>query len=438
MQSHVQNTAKMLSLCPIQRLIKQKMIKALNISNFKSLRNAKLPLGKITVLTGANNSGKSSFIYSLLALKNTITNPNQSIDGCLTLPFINLGGFQQTVTNKEEDKQIELEIVCKEGDIEVAYKLAMGKVSSFLEITSTTRFYGFSAKLEIAFPYPANKVQEFEFETASLKVKYNWNGVIANMLSVIPADDFFNSGKPKDIPQAEIDKDTAVIKSIFQVPIAEFTKIDFVPIRRGFTQSYYSPVPLTAQISTEEQIASLLGHDRDLAGKVAFYLEKIVDRNFTVYSPPGIATIYLQTTDRKTGFTADLVNEGLGTNQLVTILAKIMQKNNKFICIDEPEIHLHPTIIDKLVSVLIEMAENEGKQFLISTHSEHFISALLKNVAEDRIKPEDLKVFYLHKSGKETSIEFQEINGDGQIKGGLKNFYDMELNNVKTLFKITD
>jgi AAA15 family ATPase/GTPase len=438
MQSHVQNTAKMLSLCPIQRLIKQKMIKALNISNFKSLRNAKLPLGKITVLTGANNSGKSSFIYSLLALKNTITNPNQSIDGCLTLPFINLGGFQQTVTNKEEDKQIELEIVCKEGDIEVAYKLAMGKVSSFLEITSTTRFYGFSAKLEIAFPYPANKVQEFEFETASLKVKYNWNGVIANMLSVIPADDFFNSGKPKDIPQAEIDKDTAVIKSIFQVPIAEFTKIDFVPIRRGFTQSYYSPVPLTAQISTEEQIASLLGHDRDLAGKVAFYLEKIVDRNFTVYSPPGIATIYLQTTDRKTGFTADLVNEGLGTNQLVTILAKILQKNNKFICIDEPEIHLHPTIIDKLVSVLIEMAENEGKQFLISTHSEHFITALLKNVGEDRIKPEDLKVFYLYKSGKETSIEFQEINADGQIKGGLKNFYDTELNNVKTLFKITD
>jgi AAA15 family ATPase/GTPase len=413
------------------------MIKSLNISNFKSLRTAKLPLGKITVLTGSNNSGKSSFIYSLLALKNTITNPNQSIDGCLTLPFINLGGFQQTVTNKEEDKQIGLEIVCEEDDIEVAYKLAMGKVSSFLEI-NCLRPYKFSARLEIAFPYPANKVQEFEFETASLKVKYNWNGVIANILSVIPADDFFNSGKPKDIPQAEIDKNTAVIKSIFQVPIAEFTKIDFVPIRRGFTQPYYSPVPLTAQISTEEQIASLLGHDRDLAGRVAFYLEKIVDRNFSVYSPPGIATIYLQTTDRKTGFTADLVNEGLGTNQLVTILVKILQKNNKFICIDEPEIHLHPTIIDKLVSVLIEMAENENKQFLISTHSEHFISALLKNVAEDKIKPEALKVFYLHKSGKETSTEFQEINADGQIKGGLKNFYDTELNNVKTLFKITD
>jgi predicted ATPase len=413
------------------------MIKSLNISNFKSLRNVKLPLGKITVLTGANNSGKSSFIYSLLALKNTITNPNQSIDGCLTLPFINLGGFQQTVTNKEEDKQIELEIVCEEDDIEVAYKLAMGKVSSFLEI-NCQRPYLFSAKLEIAFPYPANKVQEFEFETLLFEAKYDWNGVIANIISIHSNEDILNPGKPLNIPQTEIDKFTARIKKIFPLPIAEFTKIDFVPIRRGFTQPYYSPVPLTAQISTEEQIASLLGHDRDLAGRVAFYLEKIVDRNFSVYSPPGIATIYLQTTDRKTGFTADLVNEGLGTNQLVTILAKILQQSNKFICIDEPEIHLHPTIIDKLVSVLIEMAENEGKQFLISTHSEHFINALLKNVVNDKIKPEDLKMCYLHKSGKETSIELQEINADGQIKGGLKNFYDTELNNIKTFFKITD
>ena len=146
----------------------------------------------------------------------------------------------------------------------------------------------------------------------------------------------------------------------------------------------------------------------------------------------------MQTTDKKNGFTADLVNEGLGTNQLVTILAKIMQKNNKFICIDEPEIHLHPSIIDKLVSVLIEMSEHEDKQFLISTHSEHFINSLLKNVVDEKISNNDVKVYFLNKTRKETNIEFQEINVDGQIKGGLKNFYQTELNNLKTFFKITD
>ncbi|HEV8081584.1 MAG TPA: AAA family ATPase [Chitinophagaceae bacterium] len=411
------------------------MIKTLNIQNFKSLRKAELPLGKITVLTGANNSGKSSFIYSLLALKNTITNPNQSIDACLTLPFINLGGFTQTVFNKDESQNIVLEIVSEEGDIEVAYKLSIGKVTSSLEITSL-KPYQFSAKLDVAFPYPANKAEEFEFETDSLQIKFNWNGIIGNILSVSTVGFIDNIADSSQ--RVIINQTTALLKKIFQLPITEFAKIDFVPLRRGFTQPYFNPVPLSAQISTEEQIASLLGNDRDLVGKVAFYLEKIVDRTFSVYSPPGIATIYLQTMDRKNGFTADLVNEGLGTNQLVTILAKIMQKNNKFVCIDEPEIHLHPTIIDKLVSVLIEMAENEDKQFLVSTHSEHFINSLLKSVVDGKIQDEEVKVYYLNKTRKETKTEFQEINSDGQIKGGLKNFYDTELNNIKTFFKITD
>ncbi|MFM9837713.1 MAG: AAA family ATPase [Cyclobacteriaceae bacterium] len=411
------------------------MITKLSIENFKSLRKAELPLGKITVLTGANNSGKSSFIYSLLALKNTITNPNQSIDACLTLPFINLGGLKQTVFNKDDSQNIVLEIVMEEGEIEVSYKLSMGKVASFLEVTCL-KPYQFSAKLDIAFPYPANKEEEFEFENDSLQVKYNWNGIIANILSVSTVG-FVNN--PADSSQIIfINETTALLKRIFQLPLYEFAKIDFVPLRRGFTQPNFNPVPLGAQISTEAEIATLLGIDRDLAGKVAFYLEKIVDRNFTVYSQPGIATIYLQTRDRNSGFTSDLVNEGLGTNQLVTILAKIMQKSNKFICIDEPEIHLHPTIIDKLVSVLIEMAEHEDKQFLVSTHSEHFINSLLKNVVETKIKNQEVKIYYLNKTRKETNTEFQEINSDGQIKGGLKNFYDTELNNLKAFFKITD
>lgn len=411
------------------------MITKLNIENFKSLRKAELALGKITVLTGANNSGKSSFIYSLLALKNTITNPNQSIDACLTLPFINLGGFKETVFFKDETENINLEIICNDGEIEVGYKLSIGKVASFIELNAIKPFQ-FTAKLEIAFPYPANKTEEFSYENENLQVKYSWNGIIGNIISVSTAGFIEN---PSDTSQTKIiNETTAILKRIFQLPLTEFAKIDFVPLRRGFTQPYFNPVPLGALISTEEEIATLLGNDRDLAGKVTFYLEKIVERSFSVYSPPGIATIFLQTMDKKNGFTADLVNEGLGTNQLVTILAKIMQKNNKFICIDEPEIHLHPTIIDKLVTVLIEMAEHEDKQFLVSTHSEHFINSLLKNVVEKKIENEEVRVYYLDKTRRETKIEFQEINSDGQIQGGLKNFYQTELSNLKTFFKISD
>ena len=155
-----------------------------------------------------------------------------------------------------------------------------------------------------------------------------------------------------------------------------------------------------------------------------------------LYFTQGTANFYLRTIDKKTGFASELVNEGLGTNQLVTILAKVLYNKSKFICIDEPEIHLHPTIIDKLVSVLIEIAEQEGKQFLVSTHSEHFITSLLNSVVKNDINNDDVKVYYLAKEGKATKVERQQINEYGQIEGGLKNFYASELDNLKTLFKI--
>jgi AAA15 family ATPase/GTPase len=414
------------------------MISKLKIQNFRSIKNAELSLGKITVLTGANNSGKSSLIYAILALKNTISNPNQSIDNCLTLPFINLGGFEQTVYLKDQKLNINLGITARENDTEMDYDLSMGKVSSSLNLLAKTPFQ-FSAKIDIAFPYPANKSEILTIQPYGYPIRLSWNG-ISSMLN--NSDETHNSlsrsmkiaFEKKELKEIKTD----LLLSIFRIPIISISKIDFVPLRRGFTKPFFNPVPLQAQISTEDEMATLLAHDRELVGKVAHYLEKIVDRTFSVHSIPGIGSFNLQTRDRKTGFTADLVNEGLGTNQLVTILAKILQKENKFICIDEPEIHLHPTIIDKLVSVLIEIAEQENKQFLVSTHSEHFINSLLTKVAAKEIQHEDVKVYYLHKDKEETKIEDQEVNDKGQIKGGLKNFYATELSNMDTFFKITD
>ena len=393
------------------------MITKLHIRNFKSIKNVDLDIGKITVLTGANNSGKSSFIYALLALKNIVNNPNQSIDNFLNLPFINLGGFEQTVFDKNKDQIIIVGVTIRESEFEVDYSIWLNPKGSNVRL-SIIKPHEEKHSIDISFPYGANKYNQFNLVVDGKDVQLAWNGFTAK------AQDFSPILLYALMP--------------FQLPIDTFSKLDFVPIRRGFTKPFYGNVPLQSQISTEEEVATLLAIDRELTGKVAHYLEKIVDRSFSVYNTPGIANFYLQTRDKKTGFTSDLVNEGLGTNQLVTILAKILQPKNKFICIDEPEIHLHPSIIDKLVSVMIEIAEDEGKQFLVSTHSEHFITSLLNSVVKKEINNDDVKVYYLTKDGKETKVEEQAINEDGQIEGGLKNFYTSELDNLKTLFKITE
>ncbi len=395
------------------------MISQLHIRNFRSIQSADLNLGKITVLTGANNSGKSSFIYALLVLKNIVDNPNRSIDNFLNLPFINLGGFEQVVFNKDIAANIALGVTIEDSVWEVTYYVRFNPQSALINLF-INKPVSEEYHIEIAFPYSANKAINITQAINGAEVSINWNGFIASF-----------SDNPPLISNLEMS-----YLWPFQMPINTFSGADFVPIRRGFTQPFYGQVPLQSQISTEEEIATLLTIDSILVNKIAFYLEKIVGHGFLVQKIQSISSFYLLADDKKTGYVSYLVNEGLGTNQLVTILAKVLQDKNKFICIDEPEIHLHPSIIDKLVSVMIEIAEKEDKQFLVSTHSEHFITALLNSVVKKDISNNDVKVYYLTKDGKETKAEEQAINEKGQIDGGLKNFYASELDNLKTLFNI--
>ena len=412
------------------------MITKLYIENFRSIEKAEVDLGKITVLTGANNSGKSSVIYALLALRNVASSPNKSIDDFFNLTFINLGGYKNVLSsNSSLTDKIEIGIQTATSHlppyqpITSEFHVALGENGSFFKI-NVNASNPFEKNLNISFPYPANKETKFSlqesFQDSLLAIENEtiiWNGL------------HFRSQNNIDEQSIE----SKIISSVFNKPISSLGYIDFVPIRRGFTQPYYAAVSLSSsRVTTEEEIATLISLDRNLIDKIAFYLEKIVDRHFSIYTTPGTAIFYLQTRHKETGFTADLVNEGLGTNQLVTLLAKVLQKSNKFICIDEPEIHLHPSVISKLVGVLVEIAEKEGKQFLISTHSEHFITALLKHTHQKDISNEDVKVYYLKKEGQKTVFEHQAINEKGQIEGGLAYFYATELEDLKVLFNITD
>jgi predicted ATPase len=401
------------------------MIKKLHLENFRSIANDELELGKITVLTGPNNSGKSSIIYGLLALKNVVLNPNQSLDGCLTLGFINLGGFSQTVFLKDEDRNIVLGIDISQNSVDSHYSASLGKKRSELRL-KTSKPFQTSLNLEVSFPYPANRNTGCELKEDFGIAKITWNGFTPTIN--IEASESFNA--------EEVQKIVRELEDSLTAPIEELRTVDFIPLRRGYMKPIYSSVPMQQQLLTEDELATLLVTDRDLEGKVATYLEKIVDRIFSVRPTIGTANFSLQCRDRSTGFVCDLVNEGFGTNQLVTILTKSLRKEMQTICIEESEIHLHPELMDKLINVFIEIAKEEDKNFLISTHSEHIVLSLLNKVSQKKINPEDIRIYYLCKDGKKTRIEKQEVNDKGQIKGGLKSFYETELKETKEFFNL--
>src|SRR2546430_13105128 len=61
---------------------------------------------------------------------------------------------------------------------------------------------------------------------------------------------------------------------------------------------------------------------------------------------PPRSTLFPYTTlfrSKKTGVSTELVNEGFGVNQMVYFLAKALNADAGWTCVEEPEIHLHPS-----------------------------------------------------------------------------------------------
>ena len=104
--------------------------------------------------------------------------------------------------------------------------------------------------------------------------------------------------------------------------------------------------------------------------------------------------------------------------------------------IEEPEIHLHPSAQGKLVDVFTEIINNEVKQIFLTTHSENIVSSVLSKIANGELKKDVVQFYLAINENDETKIISQQVNDKGQIEGGLMNFMETELSNLRTLLGV--
>ena len=89
------------------------MITNWKVSNFKSIRNeTELNLGPLTIFAGANSSGKSTFIQSVLLVAQTLAHKVSSRSVVLNGAFTSLGQFDDLKSIDGEVDQISIKCTC--------------------------------------------------------------------------------------------------------------------------------------------------------------------------------------------------------------------------------------------------------------------------------------------------------------------------------------
>lgn len=139
-----------------------------------------------------------------------------------------------------------------------------------------------------------------------------------------------------------------------------------------------------------------------------------------------------------------LADEGYGITQLFSLMLHIdnmMLEHEKpyFICVEEPEIHLHPKYQSMLAEMFVEAYQKYNIHFIIETHSEYLIRKLQVMVADKEIalSPDDVSLNYVEKDGNGVSTNRKiDIDKDGGLNGSFgAGFYDVADTLAMDLFR---
>lgn len=394
------------------------MLTKLHVRNFRSIEGCDVEFAPITILFGPTSSGKSTLFYALLVLRNFILNSTQALDGLFNLGFQNLGGFEACVFNHAVSKTLE---VSAHFDQQRSYGVHLRK--SDADLIEDSEFLKMQAK--VAIPYPVNQTWPFPYNDKSEEFTINWNGFASTVSS--------KSGTPEAQARA------MHMAAELNAPVEAIKRVDVCPHRRGFFKPSYSPAPLTPTPTSEDEVATLIINDQNSPPRISINTVEIFDRDFRTFTPPGTATTFLQTTEQKGARVPGLlVNDGFGVNQAVYMLAKIHRPEVETVLIEEPEVHLHPSVIRKFARVLAHLATEEEKQLAFTTHSEQFLLSILACVKEKLLTPDQVRCYHVTREKKQTLFTPEPVSQDGQIAGGLASFMEGELQDIKSFLSVND
>lgn len=158
------------------------------------------------------------------------------------------------------------------------------------------------------------------------------------------------------------------------------------------------------------------------------------DPNHPVPQPIGPIRKRAQLVDGA-GLTLQPQDVGVGISQVLPVVVAAQDGSASVVCIEQPELHIHPAVQVGLGDLFIDGAVNQGLSFLIETHSEHLILRLLRRIREaaemtskaiDKpLSPALIGVYCLSKRNGSVTIDEIPVTKEGDFaKPWPQGFFD--------------
>lgn len=348
------------------------MIKTIRLNNFFSLASENISFGAINALVGINGAGKSNLIKALQVLKAVIN------DGDMSNLFINQwGGFDAVMFMGNTDQKTSI-LIEYEFDPEV-----LGS-------------YGYRFQEPVFYQVRFHKVASSQnyYLCESFHTKNSDGSPNYKYLQIDNGNGFVREGRANDQRSVNYELDNAS-ESILSQLVDKDRYYQIYTLREAIKDiAIYSYFNTTATSAIRKPV--LPGFSNRLkpdGSNLPQVLNAIKVNNKQSYSK--ITEALTAVNPKFRGFDFNFLGTSIellldeaelnrsihvthisdGTLRYLCLLAIIFNpRRGRLVCIDEPEVGLHPDMLSELMHAIMDNASNT--QFIISTHSNLLLNQL--------------------------------------------------------------
>lgn len=432
----------------------------ISINNFKSIGSlSNYEMRPLTILSGTNSSGKSSFIQLLLLLKQTLEIDSSQRPLDLDGKLFKVYDYLDILKGKSQTNKLKIEFSFNKSELNKfkgypvlslydAFDDYDLRISfDFEQIPSDKKIIVNTFEINISSKDSDVHFIKFENDNAKLNIKTNVAVFTSNNLlvenkeykvkkigytSFIPSEfEVEFSVPPFERPDGTMSTESkSIIKEVpklegFKAILTDFfTNLNYLgPLRQAPKDEYSigrnnsvgiegeNVAEVFYQLSNEQTIYYQIIEDEastrfikcedTFLNAVKYWLCERFSLCADIYSRKK-ADSYVIYVKGLSGIESTIKHVGFGISQVLPVIVEGLRiKENETLVLEQPEIHLHPKVQSNLTDFLISLIE-QGKNVLIETHSDHLITRLRRRIAEDMDNQLDDKVL----------LTFVEVGGN--------------------------
>jgi len=426
------------------------MFKQISMTNFKSWRETgPVRMAPLTGFFGANSSGKSSLLQMLLLLKQTAESNDRNL-------VLNTGSIQTGYVN-----------------LGTAHEITFGDATAM----SFSVAWTLNSKPELAIPIPDEPrnliIDSLSFETEihaetknvyvkSLKYWQEENFSVAMdrkgnnrytiRVYVNDSEPRRPSHRPRVLMRAEkcygfsdeallYYQDTSYLRSLEFAFERHFQNLHYLGPLREYPQREYrwgGERPTNVGLKGERAISALLAGKSEkvydgyrkskgnrLETRIAQWLVDLDLASSFLVEPIDDSTLYRVLLKRTDNSPETLITDmGIGVSQVLPVLVLCYYvPEGSTIILEQPELHLHPSVQAGLADVFIDVIKHRNVQILLESHSEHLLKRLQRRIAEESYQSDDAALYFCEMRNGESKLTSLELDMFGEIRNWPDDFF---------------